>query len=117
MSSYVAPFIASLFGAFLQELSHWYQIRSRISHKRYKQIIYSKSYWIITIIMVVSTPFGVLLWFYDSLDSLKMRDFIMFGAAFPLAFKSIVASAKANIEQVKLGDNYSLANIYLGLST
>ena len=116
-SSLAAPFFASLFGALIQELSHWYQMRNRISQEKYKKIISSKAYWYITTLMIISTPFGVILWFYDSLEFLRMRDFVIFGAAFPLAFKSIVASAKANLEQVRLGDADSLAKVYLGLSS
>jgi hypothetical protein len=43
--------LLACFGAFLQELIHWYGIRRKLELKLYKKDIRSLPYWIVTILM------------------------------------------------------------------
>jgi hypothetical protein len=52
--------------------------------------------------MIILTPAGILLWFNGETELYKTRDFLIFGAALPLIFKSGV-SAAASGNTVKLG--------------
>ncbi|RWA68842.1 hypothetical protein [Mesorhizobium sp.] len=116
-SNFYVPALTCLFGAALQELSHWYQLRTKLQTSEYNELIKSNIYWLVTTLMVVVTPVGVLVWFSDSISNFKPRDFLLFGASFPLVFKSAVAAAAASQSTMKLGPKIKTAPIktYLGL--
>ncbi|MBZ4418804.1 hypothetical protein [Myxococcus sp. RHSTA-1-4] len=76
-------------GSALQELLHWYGLREHLSTPRYKQVIKSVSYWIVTGLMIVGSGVAVWLWFSDDAD-LPARQYLVLGAALPLIFKKAV---------------------------
>lgn len=116
MTTYLVAILCALTGAILQELSHWYQLRAKLSEKQYQKLMDSRAYWIVTAIMVLATPLGVLIWYHDSLVSQQPRDFLVYGAAFPLIFKSGVAAATATNNQVVLGAGHGPLGQYFGKS-
>ena len=84
-------FIAvAAFGAFMQELLHWYELRERLALKRYQTLIKSAGYWLITIITIGASGVGIWLLFGEDNLSVKMQ--FIAGAAFPLIFKKLVKS-------------------------
>ncbi|NMO21665.1 hypothetical protein HPC49_43860 [Pyxidicoccus fallax] len=76
-------------GSALQELLHWYGLREHLSTPRYKQVIKSASYWIVTGLMIVGSGVAVWLWFADEGD-IPARQYLVLGAALPLIFKKAV---------------------------
>lgn len=95
------------FGAFTQEFIHWYELRGKLHLNKYKTMIKSPLYWIITICMILISGIGCYLLFETKIYNYKDLQFIL-GAAFPLIFKKMVSSISNNYE-TKLGDekNYN----------
>lgn len=86
-------------GSALQELLHWYGLREHLATPRYKQLIKSVGYWVVTGLMIVGSGVAVWLWFSDEAD-IPARQYLVLGAALPLIFKKAVdvvvgAGAKA----------------------
>lgn len=106
LTSNADALLATVFGAILQELLHWYGLRTKLSQKRYQRILRSTGYWLVTLAVILLIPVAVLLWFADTLDALALRDFVLLGAAFPTLFKTIVARF-SDPSDVKLGKSAS----------
>ncbi len=75
-------------GSALQELLHWYSLREHLKKDRYKQIIKSVPYWIVTGLMIIGSGVAVWLWFSE--DEVPARQYLVLGAALPLIFKKAV---------------------------
>ncbi|MEM8869677.1 MAG: hypothetical protein AAF848_06040 [Pseudomonadota bacterium] len=86
---------AAFVGALCQELLHWYNLRHKLELKTYRALLASPGYWVVTILMLLLAPVGVLIWFYEARDSLALRDFFVCGAAFPTLVKAAAAAAVA----------------------
>ncbi|MCA1511100.1 hypothetical protein [Bradyrhizobium sp. NBAIM01] len=93
--------LAATFGATAQELLHWYDLRGKLASKRLRALIYSKEYWIITILVIMVSP--LCCWFLFGGGAVSDQTAFLAGAAFPLVFKKGV-SAFASKDQVVLGD-------------
>jgi hypothetical protein len=78
----------SCFGAISQEVLHWYNLRNRLSKKENATLIKSKYYWIITILLVLTSGVGTWILFSDQTD--KNAIIYILGAAFPMIFKKLV---------------------------
>ena len=89
----------SAFGAFLQELVFWYDARAKLAQVRYKAILYSPGYWILAILMLLSSGAGTWIWFDP--DPQRPRTYLLMGAAFPVLFKKLVAAFIS--KETKLG--------------
>ena len=76
-------------GSALQELMHWYGLREHLSTPRYKQLLKTASYWVVTSLMIVGSGVAVWLWFSDEGD-IPARQYLVLGAALPLIFKKAV---------------------------
>ncbi|WP_164008696.1 hypothetical protein [Pyxidicoccus trucidator] len=76
-------------GSALQELLHWYGLREHLSTPRYKQLIRSVPYWVITGLMIVGSGVAVWAWFAGETD-LPARQYLIVGAALPLLLKKAV---------------------------
>ncbi len=76
-------------GSALQELLHWYGLREHLSTPRYKQLIKSVGYWVITGLMILGSGVAVWAWFAGDAD-LPARQYLIVGAALPLLLKKAV---------------------------
>jgi hypothetical protein len=88
--------LCALFGACLQELGHWYEVRGRLTSATYVKLMASKAYWGITFAMVICSAIGPVLWKAKELSNYSPFDFVIFGAAFPVLFKKAVAGIVEN---------------------
>lgn len=76
-------------GSALQELLHWYGLREHLATPRYKQLIKSVGYWVVTGLMIVGSGLAVWAWFAGEGD-LPARQYLIVGAALPLLLKKAV---------------------------
>jgi hypothetical protein len=88
--------LCALFGACVQELGHWYEVRGRVSSVTYLKLMASKAYWVITSAMIICSAVGPVLWKANELANYTPFDFVIFGAAFPVLFKKAVAGIAEN---------------------
>jgi len=84
-------YAAAFFGAAIQELAYWFEIRDRLEDGRSRLTI---GYWVITVLMILASTIGTLFWF-DNHRSSDPRDFIVTAAAFPLIMKRAVSAVAA----------------------
>jgi hypothetical protein len=94
---YAAPFL----GAVTLEVVHWYGLRGKLALARYKRLLKSTEYWVITAAMTVVGGLGSLILADGKLDAGRL---LVLGAAFPTLFKELVSSAQAGAGP-KLGDD------------
>jgi hypothetical protein len=80
-------------GSALQELLHWYGLREHLKKDRYKQLITSVPYWVVTGLMIIGSGVAVWLWFSE--DEVSARQYLVLGAALPLIFKKAVDAVVA----------------------
>jgi hypothetical protein len=97
------PFFSALFGAAFQEVLYWHAIKARLNLKTYKRLMHSSAYWVVTVVITISSAVGAIIWFADSLEVLKLQDFTLFGAAFPVLFKLGVSTITTQ-QGVRLGE-------------
>jgi uncharacterized BrkB/YihY/UPF0761 family membrane protein len=76
------------FGAILQELLFWYNAKTKLETKEYKDILTSKSYWIVVSAMAIGSGIASYFWFLP--EHQTARTYLLFGAAFPALFKKAV---------------------------
>jgi predicted oxidoreductase (fatty acid repression mutant protein) len=57
----------------------------------------------VTVVITISSAVGAIIWFADSLEVLKLQDFTLFGAAFPVLFKLGVSTITTQ-QGVRLGE-------------
>ena len=88
---YAAPFI----GAVVLEVVRWYQIREKLHLARYKRLLKSVGYWLITGAMVIVGGVGSLILADGKFGAAKL---LVLGAAFPTLFKEIVGAAQSPVE-------------------
>jgi hypothetical protein len=88
-ANWIAILVAA-FGAFLQELLFWYEAKTRLHYKKYKSLLQSPGYWIVTVLMIVGSGIGSWLWFLPVLQN--ARTYLLLGAAFPIIFKKVAAA-------------------------
>ena len=89
-----APFV----GAIAMEAVHWYQLRERLSLGKYRNLLRSVGYWVITIVMALVGGVGTLIYFQGRLTQ---GELLIAGAAFPALLKKLVGTFVKS--QVKLG--------------
>ncbi|TMI72331.1 MAG: hypothetical protein E6H09_10630 [Bacteroidetes bacterium] len=99
--------LVAMFGAFVQEFSHWYEKRKELDNEMFTRLMKSKIYWVIVLAMILVSGIGTYLLFGQDIMG-KNKAIFVIGAAFPLIFKKTVKIA-AN-RDVELGDN--LLEIY-----
>lgn len=105
MQSYIfsETAFAVLLGSIFQEILHWYGLRSKLHLKTNQALLKSKAYWLLTLAMFSFSVFGVYFWFDGDVSEQSLRDMFIFGAAFPLIFKSAIKSVSQG-KSVTLGD-------------
>lgn len=89
-------------GSIFQEVLHWYGLRTRFHLKTTQRLLRSPLYWAMTALMMGLSVFGVYFWFDGQPGDQSLRDMFVFGAAFPMIFKSVVKSMTSH-DAVKLG--------------
>lgn len=94
---YAAPFL----GAITLEIVHWYGLRGKLTLARYKRLLKSTGYWVITAAMTLVGGLGSLILADGKLDAGRL---LVLGAAFPTLFKELVSTAQAGADP-KLGDD------------
>ncbi|WP_299047890.1 hypothetical protein [uncultured Tateyamaria sp.] len=94
--------IAVCLGSVFQEVLHWYNLRTRLHLKGTQRLLRSPLYWAMTAVMMIVSVLGVYFWFDGQPDDHSLRDMFVFGAAFPLIFKSLVKSLSSG-QSVELG--------------
>ena len=103
-SDFTAAFLVGSLGAFIQELSHWYSLRSNLEEQKYQKLLKSPLYWIITISMILISGIGVWIWCENIVQS--FRHYVVLGAAFPLMFKKAISTIE-NSTSVNLGTKHN----------
>jgi hypothetical protein len=93
----LAPFI----GAIALEVVHWFQAREKLDDERYRRLLRSAPYWVITTLMVVVGGVGTLIYFNDRLEPGEM---LVAGAAFPALLTKLVGTFTSR-QPTTLGDN------------
>ena len=89
------PFLIATLGSLFQELIYWFGLRAKLDMKTNQKLLKSWKYWLIVLLMALGSGLGTVIWFFDSLDSLALRDFFLVGAALPALFKVGVSAAGA----------------------
>jgi hypothetical protein len=103
MSELIFPFGAALFGAAFQELIYWYDLRDRLTTRKYQLLLTSPTYWIISMLMMFGSAAGCILWKWPDLSHYTPFDWVIFGAAFPLIFKGVVRGVGITAKRQHLG--------------
>ena len=93
-------FYIAAFGASLQELLHWYELREKLSAQKYKRLLRSKGYWILVGLMIVAS--GIAIAIYAQKKDKEPIDLMLLGAAVPVLFKKGVSAAQSR--KVVLGE-------------
>lgn len=94
MSLYWAP----LLGAVVFELLHWYQLREKLNVAKYRRLLRSTGYWVITVLFTVGASALVTVF----LDGRSAPELVAAGAALPTMIKKIIGTATAR-QETKLG--------------
>jgi hypothetical protein len=100
MANWATVFLPAAFGSAVQELAYWWELRFKLTEKKYREQMRSVAYWIVVFAMVVGSGIGTVVWF--SSETVEARDVLILGAAFPLLFKHAVSAveARANLGRV-----------------
>jgi hypothetical protein len=85
--------LPAAFGAAIQELAYWWELRFKLSSEKYKAQIRSPGYWIVVILMIGGSAIGTMYWFGS--QNVTPKDALVLGAAFPLIFKHAVDTASS----------------------
>ena len=101
MNNILSTILIASFGAALQELVSWYNLRNTLDAETQQKLMKSKAYWVITGLMIVGAGVGTWVWFNG--EKHQFREYFLTGAAFPLLIKKGL-SAISNGETTKLGD-------------
>lgn len=108
MHSQLQFILIASFGAFCQEVIHWFELRTKLTTKKVRALVGSKWYWIITVLTICISGLGVFLLFYDQIPDKRNIQFLM-GASFPLIFKKLVQTQRFTQQ---LGDGTSFSDIF-----
>ena len=100
MGTWQTVFLPAAFGSAIQELAYWYQLRFKLSSKKYQQQMRAIEYWVIVALMVVGSGIGTMFWVATQVPAPK--DCMVLGAAFPLIFKHAFDAAAG--KRPHLGD-------------
>ena len=90
--------LAALLGALLQEVAHWHELKTNLDQENYKHLLRSLPYWVITVLMILLSGIGTVVWFWE--DPQDLRTYLLVGAAFPVILKKAVASFAGDAAQL-----------------
>jgi ABC-type molybdate transport system permease subunit len=77
-------------GAVAQELVYWYDLRTKLAAAKYRALMNSAGYWVITVTMIIVAALCTAVWFAGEQQTL--RTYLIMGAAFPLVLKKAVSA-------------------------
>lgn len=86
--------LIAAFGSAMQEVIHLYDLRTTLHMPDTSAILKHWQYWAITLTMIIVSGVGTWLLYGDSLTIKSV--IVILGAAFPLIFKKLVATAGNN---------------------
>jgi hypothetical protein len=89
-NSNLSPILIGSFGALLQEILFWHEAKAKLSVRKYRALLKSVGYWVVTALMIAGAGIGSWLWFEPATQNPKAYLFV--GAAFPILFKKVVAA-------------------------
>lgn len=92
----------SFFGAAFQEVLHWYTLREKLDDEKYKKLMSSIGYWVVTILMISLTPIAVYALTNGNVGTPISWVFIA-GAGAPLIVKKGVEVIAGTMSQQMLG--------------
>jgi hypothetical protein len=99
--------LAAFVGAIGQEISYWYDLRAKLTQKRYQILVRSPGYWVVTLAMTVFSAVGAWLLYRD--DVQRVDVYLLAGAAFPLLFKKLVAASSERSPKLGREDSFARA--------
>lgn len=99
---FALPFLGAAFGSIIQEFLYWHHLRTKLHLKTHQRLLKSTGYWAVVFLMALISGVGVVIWFYESIEDLSGKDFLIMGAAFPALFKLGVSAASSR-RSVTLG--------------
>jgi hypothetical protein len=94
MNSDLSFILIAAFGAFCQEIIHWFELRNKLDEVEIRKVFTSKFYWMLTVLMIAVSGIGTWILFYEEASPLKRGIIFILGAAFPLIFKQLVQAYK-----------------------
>ena len=95
----VAPFL----GAAALEIVWWYGIREKLDQVKYRKLLRSRAYWVITVLMILVSGTCALVLAHP-LGAAKL---LVIGAAFPSLIKQAIGTVQLAGDSIKLGDEES----------
>jgi hypothetical protein len=112
MSPSTVAILIAAFGALLQEVLFWYDARTKLSSTKYRTLLKSVGYWVVTLSMICASGVGSWLWFAPQIES--TRTYLLLGAAFPIVFRKVVAAfiPKATKLGARESDRVSAADYF-----
>jgi ABC-type spermidine/putrescine transport system permease subunit I len=81
-------FFLAAFGGVFQEVLYWFDLRGSLTRKKYRELVKSAAYWLITVATVICSGIATTIWWYG--ESHTPKDYLFMGVAIPLIFKKAV---------------------------
>ncbi len=110
MSTQLSFILIASFGAFCQEILHWFELRNKLDNEENKKIFKSFYYWLITLLMIAVSGMGTMIPFYE--PSLQNRIPFILGAAFPLIFKKLIDATQKRDLGSKMKSNPTFQDVF-----
>ena len=95
-------FLFSFLGALFQEVLHWYTVREKLDSAKYKKLISSMGYWVVTALMIGLTP-PVIYALINGNSETPLAQILIMGAGAPLIVKKAVEIYLSKMDRVTLG--------------
>ncbi len=110
MNMAVQTMLASSFGAAVQEIIFWYNLRHNLDEEKYASLVRSQGYWLALVVMIAGTGLAAFFWF-DGPDWPKKKEALTFGIGLPLLVKQLGNAATSG---VKYGARTTLLRYFRG---
>ena len=118
MSVMETTILVAAFGASLQELVTWYNLRNTLSSDEHRELLHSAAYWAITVLMILASGIGTWIWYNG--EKHPLRECLLAGAAFPLLVKkgvsAVIGGGETKLGRLAEGDDSSPARAKLALT-
>lgn len=110
MNLAVQTILASSFGAAVQEIIYWYNLRHNLDEVKYVSLMRSGGYWLALSAMVAGTGLAAFFWFSGPAWP-AAREALTFGIGLPLLVKQLGNAAGGG---VKFGARDTLSRYFRG---
>jgi hypothetical protein len=91
---------SALLGAGILEVIYWREIYQKLEAAKYRKLINSRSYWVLTVLFVLGSALGSIIWNHG--ETSRPKDYFIVAAAFGPIVKSALKSFSP---KRTLGDN------------